>query len=167
MCAGPGQRERTPYDAIVFGPIFSPDSQHIAYVARSANKMMMVLDDKEGPMYDGIGKGSVTFSPDGKRLAYAAHNGGAWFMVVDDKPGGSYQGIGKYAWSLDSKLIAYHAGKGGKSIVVVEDTESKPYDQILTHKNGQIVFGPESTLRYLAGTGFTVFAVEERITCTR
>ena len=76
------------------GIIFSPDNQHIAYMAGSGNKMFVVVDGKQGKKYDTIvstGVGDVSFdSP--RDLHYIAivgaetiHTGKAWFINVKER----------------------------------------------------------------------------------
>ena len=48
-------KEQKQYDSIMAGSlIFSPDSKHLAYVAKSGNKCFVVVDEKEGKQYDVI-----------------------------------------------------------------------------------------------------------------
>jgi hypothetical protein len=68
----------------------SPDSKHLAYVARRGEKLFVVVDGKEGKEYDGIGAGTLIFSPDSKHLAYVAIRGEKRFVVVDGKEGKEY-----------------------------------------------------------------------------
>lgn len=90
-------KEDRPYMDIGGAPIFSPDNQHVAYVARTTGRQrafggedlfhpaaftaqtnsqcVVVLDGKEEKPYDCVGAGSLTFSPDSQRLAYGAKLG--------------------------------------------------------------------------------------------
>jgi len=43
------------YDGTGGLPIFSPDSQHLAYAAALGDKMTVVIDGQEGKRYDGVG----------------------------------------------------------------------------------------------------------------
>jgi hypothetical protein len=50
---------------------FSPDSSKIAYVARSAGKFFIVINDDESDAFDSVGTfAPFLFSADGKRVAY-------------------------------------------------------------------------------------------------
>jgi hypothetical protein len=40
------------FGAELIDPVFSPDSQHVAYYAKQKNKVMVVVDGQESPMYD-------------------------------------------------------------------------------------------------------------------
>ncbi len=63
----------------------SPDSKRVAYGAKVGDKVLVVVDGKEGKPYHGIG--SLIFSPDSKRVAYGAKVGDKWLVVVDGKEG--------------------------------------------------------------------------------
>jgi len=53
------QMEGKCYDGIVTGTrVFSPDSQRVAYGARTANRLSVVVDSKGGKRYAGMGVGS-------------------------------------------------------------------------------------------------------------
>ena len=49
-------------------PIFSPDSERLAYISRNS----VFLDGHEGKEYDGIEPGSLVFSPDSRRVSFIA-----------------------------------------------------------------------------------------------
>jgi hypothetical protein len=52
-------KEGKEYDGIAKGtPIFSPDSKHLAYLARRGEKWFVVIDGEEGKEYDGFLLGS-------------------------------------------------------------------------------------------------------------
>lgn len=86
------------YDGIVSGPIFSPDSRRLAYVAR---KTLMdgkpvdcvVVDGKEGRAYERVSEflSAIVFSPDSRRLGYIAWRGGKRLVVVDETEGQEYR----------------------------------------------------------------------------
>ena len=50
----PATLGRRPYDLIVGEPVFSPDSQHFAYAAKSGDERFVVLDGHEGRRYQRI-----------------------------------------------------------------------------------------------------------------
>lgn len=83
-----------PYDGILAGsPIFSPDSQRLAYGATLDNQWFVNVDGQEQPRYDSIAADSLRFSPDSKHLAYAAQTGDNWFVSVDGEAEQPYDGI--------------------------------------------------------------------------
>lgn len=66
-------------------PVFSPDSKHVMYTAKSGQKRIVVVDIREGNGYDAI-VGAV-FSPDSKHFAYKAKRGDKWVAVLDGVEG--------------------------------------------------------------------------------
>ena len=86
-----GRRKRA-YSTASAVPIFSPDGNHLAYVAAPSNdKMCVVIDGKEDPVYDSIVPGTFTFSPDSKHFAYTAFAGKKYLAVIDGKPSKPYE----------------------------------------------------------------------------
>ena len=67
------------------GPIFSPDSQRVAYGAQAGEKRFVVVDGKEGELYDEIvtdeGGGIIFDSAD--RLHYLAIKGEGIYLVEE------------------------------------------------------------------------------------
>ncbi|MDA1259827.1 MAG: hypothetical protein O3A20_04325 [Planctomycetota bacterium] len=57
----------------VVRPFFSPDSQHVAARARSAEGWQVLLDEGVGPVYDEVH--ALRFSADGKLLEFGARRG--------------------------------------------------------------------------------------------
>lgn len=125
------------YDHISTGPVFSPNSKHIAYVAQiypsghSAGadrtvKYLAVVDEKEGQPYDHIEENTLVFSPDSHHLAYIAQI-------------------------------------GGRSIVVADGTDSQDYDEIISQNGRFMSFDTPDKFRYLALQGEYLYLVEETI----
>ena len=123
-------------------PVFSDDGCHVACVVRTARGMSVFVDGKEGPAYEGIGKGSLVFSPDGKRLAYTTKKGKKRLVAVDGKEGPAYDGIlkGSLVFSPDGKRLAYTPKKGQKWLAIVDGKEGPAYDGI---GEGTPVFSPD------------------------
>jgi len=65
----------------VSNPIFSPDGQHVAYMATQGDNQFVVVDGKPGPTYFDIR--SLAFSPDSLHLAYEAKMIDKWLLIVD------------------------------------------------------------------------------------
>ncbi len=115
------------------GPIFSPDSKHLAYMAFSdvsrsgRSKCSVNLDFDQGRLYSQIG--TVTFSPDSSRLAY-------WAEPIS---------------------------KTGKVVVIVGDNESKEYDGIFpsSGQSGQLRFLDDKRILYLARDGNSLYRIEQ------
>ena len=172
--------EQQHYDEIGRGTLhFSPDSQHVAYAAREADKWFVVVDGKEQKPYDDIegprnnfalslsstNPSGPVFGPDSRRVAYGAREGEKWFVVVDGKEGKSYDDIeGNPVFSPDGTHLAYQARVGDNYVTVVDGDESKSYDYLISPK---IVFDSNSTLHYLAGRetkkALDIYFVEEKV----
>jgi len=74
------------YSGILEGSLcFSPDSKHIAYVARQNEQWFVARNGEEMMKYNKVGP-TLIFSPDSKRLAYAAQLD-KQFVVVDKEEG--------------------------------------------------------------------------------
>lgn len=160
-------------------PIFSPDSQRLAYVAREGEKSFVVVDGKEQKPYDDINALSLTFSADSQRLAYVVGVGekrsdDKQTVVIDGKEEKPYDWIGGLLFSPDSRRVAYWAGVGGRSLVVVDGKEGKPYDGAAQGEAPtcfppdswwvvsfhSLLFSPDSRrVAYKAVLGLNVFAV--------
>lgn len=124
--------------------VISPDARHLAYVVKHQNGMAVVLDGREGQLYDEVPayalnmygqQRNIKFSDDGAHFAYAARNGQKSFLVVDGVKGSrEYDRIdpGNFFFSPNRKRMAFVARQSGKWIVVVDGVESKPYDYLGT-----------------------------------
>lgn len=131
---------------------FSPDSQHLLYVAKlSEQKLAVVIDDVQGKIYDAWNIGYPVFSPDSRRVAYVVStrlDKGDKFVVLDGNEEKRYQGMSlNYpVFSPDSKHFAYVASNEGKSFAVLDGVERKGYSLVLS-----LIFSPDSSqLAYIA-----------------
>ncbi|HUW57960.1 MAG TPA: hypothetical protein VMZ92_15065 [Planctomycetota bacterium] len=132
-------RDRTScaLDAVVDGPIFSPDGEHVVYVGELDGKQLIIRDGVEhvGPTrYDQVaGRDSddkPLFSPDSRHLAYRARSGGKWVCVLDGNEGPKYDLVEQIRFSADSRHLAYVAGRAGREFVVRDGKEGPPYDEV-------------------------------------
>jgi Tol biopolymer transport system component len=116
-------------------PIFSPDSQRVAYLAMVGDKQVVVVDGQEEKPYDisgatafgSPGNRAVVFSPDSRRVAYVATFGGKDVVVVDGKEGKPYDGIlGKIVFDSANELhylVQKNTAEGRSyDIYLVEET---------------------------------------------
>jgi Tol biopolymer transport system component len=98
-------------------PVFSPDSQRLAYWRTRGGRTVMVVDGKEGPEFEKLG--DPAFSPDSRRVAYAVKKPkGKWTMIVDGQEGTELEEATFPVFSPDSKRLAYAARQGGWRIVI-------------------------------------------------
>ncbi|HEY2584346.1 MAG TPA: hypothetical protein VGI81_01125 [Tepidisphaeraceae bacterium] len=142
-----------PYPAADIQPVFSPDGNHLMYIASPApKKMCLVVDEKEGPTYDAIAGGTPTFSPDSKRVAYAAASGGKVLAVVDGKTSSPYERMRMPpGFGPDSVRVAYIAGNGSQYSLVLDGVEG-PKFELFTE--GSVMFSPDGKhLAYAARRG--------------
>ncbi len=138
----------------VAGLRFSPDSQHLVYVATQKGKGVVVVRDGEviSKKYDMITFSTPIFSPDSRHIAFGAMANGKWFAVKDGIEEGPFDGfvIGTMTFSPNSRLsYAYYSGQlrgrkpiGGKCTVIIDRKKVAEYDQ---NKRESIV---EKSLRF-------------------
>jgi hypothetical protein len=77
-------QEGPAFDSIDF-PLFSPDSQRLAYRAMSDGTARIVVNGQPQPTYDSVAGISLSFSPDSRRIAYEAVRKGQHMIVLDGK----------------------------------------------------------------------------------
>lgn len=104
---------------------YSKDSQHYAFVAVKNEQFLMVLDGKNGPVFDRVI--SPVFSPDGKFLVYRARQDGKRFVVVVDTMSGNitqkhtpYEHVFIPTFTDDGKSVAYPVQEGKQIMWKVE-----------------------------------------------
>ena len=139
-------------------PQFSPDSQHLVYVADRNRVILDGVEEKHNYEINEIVSAPV-FSPDSQRLAYAARTASTRSVSVKDDQvvvEGESAGIrlvvdgieGKrYDWiepdsilfSPDSQQIAFVIAKGNGKCVVVDGMEGEEYFAVK-----YLVFSPDS-----------------------
>lgn len=68
-------------------PAFSPDSQHLAYVAATDEGDFVCVDGWTGAAYPCIVASTLCWSPDSAVVAYVARDGAGWRVVVGDEEG--------------------------------------------------------------------------------
>jgi Tol biopolymer transport system component len=148
-----------PYLDVDSGPVFSPDSKRVAYVA-TRGRPFIVVDGREGQTYAPVDSSDVAFSPDGQRIAYVV-GGGAYkhqrLVVVErveglEKPdkaevveGEVCHDIKRLVFSADSRRVAYWAEFERRRtwVVVVDGVRGKPY-QVTRGQCCDLLFSPDS-----------------------
>lgn len=145
--------EGKPYDAIQPVPIFSPDGNHLLYIAGPAPmKACLVVDDKKGPVFDGISPATAIFSPDSKRIAYAASTGGKVVAVIDGQAQTPHPLMRiPPMFSPDSRHVVYVSGSQNQWSVVLDGVEGPNFESFTENS---VVFSPDSRhLAYAARNG--------------
>jgi len=85
-------------------PVFSPDSQHLAYAAQPEDGYCVVLDGVEGKHHEGaVYPKTITFSPDSQHLAYTTN---IW-IVLDGKEIAPGSGESQLVFSPNSQRLGY------------------------------------------------------------
>jgi Tol biopolymer transport system component len=149
------------------GPIFSPDSRRLAYIAHRSGSLLdmdvdfVVVDGRAYGPYDRIESGPV-FSPDSRHFAFVGFREGEVHVVVDGVDGPVYDGVLSLAFSPDSRHLAYLAWRGRQVYVVVDGNETEArYKQILGES--KVVFSGPDSFYVLAGRNGELLRVEMQI----
>lgn len=104
--------------------VYSKDGRFHAYAARKGENWFIVVNGKEGPIFDRV----VTpkFSPDWKFLVYRARKSGKRFVVAADTSGKTirtfpeYEQVFDVQFTADGKSVAYGVKDGQKLIWKVD-----------------------------------------------
>jgi hypothetical protein len=162
-----GQLGRAPYDGLG-DPVFSPDGRHLGYRARRGDARFVVVDDREGTVFQRVG--APVFSTDGRHSAYWARDRGREFIVFDGTPGRTWTGAGAPVFSPAGGPPAYRAQDAKGWRAVVADTPGSLYDDIgwfnadatgRTTTIADLVFSAKGELAYAARTGNDWFMVRD------
>ena len=142
---------RHPKNSLVYleSEAISPDTAHIAFVAKSDMGMFVVRDGKSGKIYDHVAKGYPIFSPRGNRLGYIADRAGKVFVVVDDQEYPGFDGASDLSFSPDGTRFSYIAQKGKKQVVVLDGKVKNSFDFV--DRVIGVIFSPDS--RHTAYSG--------------
>ncbi len=164
----------------VVGTIMFSPSGKLVYVAKKGEGQVVVVDGKEGPVYDRItfiafvpyyvystaparpaGSEDITISeargpscPPTEKLIYVAERGDKKVMVSNGVPGAEYDDISDinfFHWGR----VFYKAKLNGKFAVVIDTTEGKFYENI----SGITYSADFSHLAYWATEGDSSFVV--------
>lgn len=94
--------------------VFSADSQHLVYLARTPHAMRMVLDGEPQKEYETID--DWAFGPTG-RLGYCAKSGDKYTAVIDGKETGPYQRVRIGALPIDGPPALIVGDETGEALV--------------------------------------------------
>jgi hypothetical protein len=127
---------------------FSRDGGRVAYVAhlgtgRARGPRRVVVDGKEGPVFDYVWTGGLHFGDDGKHFRYRAERGGKHFVVVDGVEYGPYESVTAPAFReyKDRGFVAaFNAVRDGRQLFVVNGREFPADDP----EGRELFFGDEA-----------------------
>lgn len=125
--------------------VFSPQGNHLAYVAIEDTCSRVVVDGKPGADYDLVHPESLVFSPAEDRLAYVASREGRWFAVIGETVSPPWEGI---AWNslrfnADGSSVVY-AARDADGWHIVQDGVPGPPLAGLQERSVQFVPGGKS-----------------------
>jgi hypothetical protein len=106
---------------------FSPDGNHLAYVAKTPDGVAVVVDGKKGHSYDAIGRDSLQFSADSSSLTYYAKTGKDTFVVTDGRESPAVSEVLKFTRAEKANTAAFIAGKEPGFIAIVDNHPSRNY----------------------------------------
>jgi hypothetical protein len=130
------RKPQPPYDGI--GRLsFNASGEHLAYVARLADAVLLIRDGVESPPWEAIR--DYALAPKGERFAYLARMGKEWFAVVDGRQEGAHASVEHLVISDDGQHVAYVARDAPGAFVIDDGAAGPPFDDIKT-----------TTVRYLA-----------------
>ena len=136
---------------------FSPNSQRVAYIARSTESFFAVVDGAEYEHYGHTASipdnqqirdiYQLRFSPDSSSFVYVASSyaaEGPSFVVVNGKKEKPYASVHEPVFSPNSKRLAYQAEPQGEfgGFNVINGVEGKKYFSAI--HDGGIIFSPDS-----------------------
>ena len=142
--------EGKPYDNL--GTLhFSPNGKRLAYCASAGAATMVVLDGREGRIFDRVGGNTLVFSLDNQHFGYIAKLGRASFAVVDGRRKHRYDMVGYLTFSPDGQHYVYAATKGAEAFTVVDEKEgAHRYQSIWTVPEARLIFDSRRKFHYLA-----------------
>lgn len=156
-------------DGQEFGPyqrsanfIFSADSNHFAFMAKSGGQWHVLRDGVPAPPFDNMYPPDFCFSRDSAHVAYLASRGKQHILVVDN----TERLISCDRWltaslalSVDGGRVAVGINRGKKCFMVVDDIEQGPYDTVL---DAPVTFSPSGEhLVYAVKNGGRAFVVRD------
>ena len=152
------------YDEIQ-GIQYSPDSKHLAFLAKQGVRTFVVIDNNNGVPYETVA--SLQYSSDSKQL-YIGKRNDKWYAVQDQVEGAGYMGINNQTacFSPDGKHIIYQAVKNAPttqpgdpatldSVFVLDKTEVASFKDTLP--GSKIIWDNNYKFRSIVVKGETGF----------
>ncbi|MFC1582770.1 WD40 repeat domain-containing protein [Planctomycetota bacterium] len=121
------RRESKPYHSISL-PVFSPDSERIAYYVDDNRKWRVIVDGEGHPGFDRISR--LRFSPNSRHIAYEARKDNREFVVLDGKPGPEFSRIRWLTFLNGREAPVYGVLKNQKKYVVEKRSKSEQYQSV-------------------------------------
>jgi len=110
-------------------PYLSYDGKTVVYISqKSDNKMSMVINNKEGEVFDQVFY--PVFNPADNSVVYAAKLNNKIFIVKDGVKQKEYDDMHFYFFSFTGKFFVNNGITENKNIYSVNGKESKKYDEI-------------------------------------
>lgn len=105
----------------------SPDSRHVAFIARQNGRQVLYIDGRAGEEFDEIGR---VLLADNGRWAHAAIRDRQAFVVRDRRTSGPYERVGAMYLSADGRVLAYPVLEADRRRLVINGREQEWYDDI-------------------------------------
>ena len=152
-------QESSPF-AQVGRPVFSDNSQRIAYWAKDAvGSWVVVVDGQVNTLMIAEKQAGLRFSPDSTTLVAIGKRHKQWHVYVDGRiePGHDALGQDSLTFSPNSKHLAYAVQDDGRWKVMIDGFPVGDYEALLA---GSLRFSPDSSvLAYVAKDASGWFAV--------
>lgn len=100
------------YESISF-MLFSPNSQRFAYGVKNDYQQFVVLDDKEGKIYDWVFP-PLAFSPDSKYFIYKSRNSQGHILVFNEEESEVYDYIFEPFVKDDKSALIFYSRRGNQ-----------------------------------------------------
>jgi hypothetical protein len=125
-----------------YGVSLSPNGKRLAFIVRKGGNYVIVVDGKEGKLYDQMSPNPVLFSQDSAHWCHNTVKDGKRLFILDGQEFGPYDdGLSHCcAFSPDSKRWGVGMVRGGKHVLLLDGREAGSYDAIL---EGSLVFSPD------------------------
>lgn len=138
------EKEGKPYDDVA-DFTFNPQSSRVAYGIRNKKQVAVVVDGKQGPLFDSFSQNSFRFSPDGTQFLYVPidkKNGHSSWVVLNHKSSAlRYSNILCDAeFTPDNRHVVYTARRMIRSVsndwkvtdYVTIDSNERAYSHIIS-----------------------------------
>ena len=127
-------------------PIWDPTGRRLAFPFSRTKGLLttFMIDGKEGPTFDGLGRFKLVFSPDGERHAYVARKGVRLGLVVDGKLGSLYELALEPRFSPDGKRVACWVVHQGTPKLLLDGELHPGFGEESAYQPGIEIFSPNS-----------------------